>query len=769
MPRILDFFDGQSSASAPVASIAEASKFGVFASDAAFEANKGSAGADGDVYLNSTSGVLRRYLTSWGDVREKTNSTAANPTVSNDNTEGYAVFSLWHNSSTNDVFIAVDVSTGAAVWDELILDSEYSVHDHDGTNSPQILGTDIDSTGGTNTQVLTADGAGNATWEDATGGSGGQGLPNFDTKGDADDAELADFTSSGLTFSLSTTASELIEGAQVFKAVSTASSETVRSNVGNMPVPQGLRGRQLFGAFEYKGNSTDWTFEVLESDVTTVLFSTTISSFTATGDESKKFTYDFFNPEDNDDLVYRFTSSAADTLLWDSHIVNDLFGNALVTPLQLSQTLEFPFQHNNLQNAAGEVRFEAGLDTADFVGDVILEVEDDAGNTRTKFNATRPCVVDITGSFFFNNDNELPQIFKNGTVIMDGSASDANATELVSTSIKLDTGDFLSIGSNASVSSSAVDGYLNIAARADVDHIITPAKSSLTEWIQYTPTFSGYGTVTNIDFWYRRLGDSIQIMGKATTGTVAASEAQIGLPSVGGVQYTVDSTVVSTVRASGEINLNQGTANVVWPLLTGGDAFLNIGVDTSGQLTPANANAIHGSSEDFSVFADVPIDELDTSAAFLASIPVQKVAVLTNTVSSGTSVAGAAAGSYATRTLNTASGDTEILTLSANQFTLGTGKYKIDFTGTVFRVDANKSKIRNITDSTDDIIGTAEFNDTGSSGSSSHGSGKLELTSAKTFELQTRVGVLNGTDGFGRAASFGDSEVYNPVTITKIE
>jgi len=42
-----------------------------------------------------------------------------NPVPANDNTQGYGVGSIWVNTSTNDSFLAVDVTTGAAVWKSL--------------------------------------------------------------------------------------------------------------------------------------------------------------------------------------------------------------------------------------------------------------------------------------------------------------------------------------------------------------------------------------------------------------------------------------------------------------------------------------------------------------------------------------------------------------------------------------------------------------------------------------------------------------------------
>lgn len=57
-----------------------------------------------------------------GGTGGKNNFTAtANPVVTNDFTEGYAVGSLWENTSTGRVFICVGNTTGSAVWRELVL------------------------------------------------------------------------------------------------------------------------------------------------------------------------------------------------------------------------------------------------------------------------------------------------------------------------------------------------------------------------------------------------------------------------------------------------------------------------------------------------------------------------------------------------------------------------------------------------------------------------------------------------------------------------
>lgn len=53
-------------------------------------------------------------------VAEKNTSSTSNPTVNDDNTQGYiALRSMWHNTTTDKVLICTDASTGAATWLQL--------------------------------------------------------------------------------------------------------------------------------------------------------------------------------------------------------------------------------------------------------------------------------------------------------------------------------------------------------------------------------------------------------------------------------------------------------------------------------------------------------------------------------------------------------------------------------------------------------------------------------------------------------------------------
>lgn len=76
--RELDFSDGFSSASEPSQGVVAATKFNVFANDAAFVAFKGSAAATGDAYFNSTVNRVRVFEdTEWVNLPDLTNSQTA--------------------------------------------------------------------------------------------------------------------------------------------------------------------------------------------------------------------------------------------------------------------------------------------------------------------------------------------------------------------------------------------------------------------------------------------------------------------------------------------------------------------------------------------------------------------------------------------------------------------------------------------------------------------------------------------------------------------
>lgn len=422
-----------------------------------------------------------------------------------------------------------------------------------------------------------------------------------------------------------------------------------------------------------------------------------------------------------------------------------------------------------------------------------------------------------------------------------------------------------------------------------------------SDWESYTPTFTGFGTPTNVQCQFKKDGDDVLLRLKWTSGTVTATEARVSLPA--GL-ISADTTKIASIQTCGDGSesdfqaaIEPSTAYIVFTNYAGGAG-----------LTKQNASAVFSSSTAVSVTARVPIqgftsgrttsasanlnapavlrtyknagsitanttipswtaEDADSNLAFDASTGVYTVktpgdyqinASLEVTVTStsslqirknGTVVSQSSAGvtstrkqlsdmlpglkvgdtitltsdtsetvasnntgtfltivkqelngrvyatriamikdvkanntaggtftsgSYQTRTLNTLSGDTSFVSLASNQFTLQPGRYKIDISAPGKQVGLHKCKLRNITDSTDTIIGqNAKCESSAGSGNMdgithSRAVDIIDITAAKTFEVQHRCAITLATIGFGEATNFGDNEVYTVVQIEKI-
>jgi hypothetical protein len=134
----------------------------------------------------------------------------------------------------------------------------------------------------------------------------------------------------------------------------------------------------------------------------------------------------------------------------------------------------------------------------------------------------------------------------------------------------------------------------------------------VTDWQSYTPTFQGFGTPTNVEMRWRRIGDSVEIYGRFTAGTTTAVEARIGLPS----GLTASTTKVSTIQsANGVILFNGGNPATFQTLIESGKNYITIGAQnsTNAGLTKLNASTVSTSGGVLSFYALVAIEGFSSS------------------------------------------------------------------------------------------------------------------------------------------------------------
>lgn len=179
------------------------------------------------------------------------------------------------------------------------------------------------------------------------------------------------------------------------------------------------------------------------------------------------------------------------------------------------------------------------------------------------------------------------------------------------------------------------------------------------------------------------------------------------------------------------------------------------------QPAGAGINIVNG---DYTFFG---VKKLDSPNAFMN---IRKIATLKDVKAANTAGGGYTLGSFVTRDLNTKVDPNGIVSLTSNQFVLQAGTYRISANVPMYSAGSFVSKLRNITDSTDTAVGTPEIVNVSADRDSARSliNEVFTITSAKTFEIQSRGTATQGTNGLGFPANLGVSEVYTVVEIEKI-
>lgn len=147
---------------------------------------------------------------------------------------------------------------------------------------------------------------------------------------------------------------------------------------------------------------------------------------------------------------------------------------------------------------------------------------------------------------------------------------------------------------------------------------------SLSDWASYTPTYTGFGTVSVSSTVYRRVGDSMHIHVHFTSGTATATEARVSLPT----GFMVDTAKVPSLRPVG-YGQTSGTSNSGGFSLNalGGDTYLTFGRDASVGVSALNGSSLAGSGDVLSIEAWVPISGWTATSSGTLTAPRSEVTV----------------------------------------------------------------------------------------------------------------------------------------------
>jgi len=541
----------------------------------------------------------------------------------------------------------------------------------------------------------------------------------------------------------------------------------------SISIPQGLRGRYLYLRvhYRYDGDDNDikWVARDETNGASTEVF--VEKTFSTT---SKTAELAFFIKDDAASIIIgpqvSTHATGSEVILWTEVEISTNPAN--IVELQDSQSSMYTGIGTDLLDRTNEVRFNLGGFA--HAGGGIYILEDDPANTRTKIIALKDCNIHTSFSSQMVSVNKGAGVYKGGVEVSTGTyASNAFTNAGVADSFDLLAGEYLSIGSSSdSVRNSTQPVLASITATSEIEGLVTSASavSQISRYDGFTALATGsrvqYATKQfNEDSRGADIDELFESINNATVGTryTALKEcwmhASVGLRKDGG-------TALCDIRQfnSGGGNKNTYRIDVDTSGFTEAGGFI-FKMDVGDYLdTSSNATLKNTASENyFTVYAS-PI-----LPAFSVAIPLPKVAYIKDIKSSGTHAGTFTSGSFFTRDINSISGDSSFASVASNQFTLAPGIYDIKAHAPALAVDTHKAILRNVTDSTDDIIGTAMYASSGDFGFSvSAVEGRISLTSAKVFEIQHRCTTTRAPNGLGTASSYGLDEVYTTIKITQV-
>lgn len=606
---------------------------------------------------------------------------------------------------------------------------------------------------------------------------------NFYEKGDADISKVADFTlGNNAVFGgggsaqgvLTVSTSNPFRGTKSFQYVLNATpgnsnNDYVESE--NISIPTGYRGRYLHVKLQY-------AYSGANSDIKWVVKDKTNSSIISIGDEfleqfisadntAKEFNFAVYIPSDCAQISIGpqvvAHASGSEVLKWD---------DVVVTPNL--------YAVGNLgKDAAIYVTGNAGESITAGVTDIpfaTVEINKNLSNSwsGSQFTVPEQGVYHFDVSAYFTTllDRQL-FVYVNGTqraVISVENNSSFHKGDYAEYLEEGDTVSFRVLGNAGTLNNSPVYHYLSITSKQLSEHVVTPARSNLTDWADYTPITQGIGTPTIQYCRYRRVGDSLELEARLTTGNIdAATEFQFGLPA----GLTVSSKYTSTVY-TGVFHRSVSVESHYSTLATAGDSFLNAGFRNTASaplLTPQTSDSILGSFEAGVLLrATVKIEGWDSGANFLAALPIGRVAYIKDVKANSTPGGTFTAGALQQRDLNTIEGDTSFISVASNIFYLEAGRYNIRGKVPAFACNTHVAKMVRSSDDVVVLDGQQAYSgNVGSAQSLSHINGGITITEKTGFKIMHECETTGTTNGFGVSNTLSGPSIFTALEIEKVK
>ena len=172
------------------------------------------------------------------------------------------------------------------------------------------------------------------------------------------------------------------------------------------------------------------------------------------------------------------------------------------------------------------------------------------------------------------------------------------------------------------------DVQIYLAQTTNSSYSLTQTTFNATDWAPYTPTFTGFGTPTAVEFEWRQVGANYEIRGKFTSGVSTATEARISLPN-GAV--SAGTSIIPSIQYVGSGVKSTSTASMFTVLIEPSVSYVTIGLQNVGSagLTKQNGSSLITSPDALAIFASVPIAGLTANTTTTNTIPLTSSVLVT--------------------------------------------------------------------------------------------------------------------------------------------
>ncbi len=166
-------------------------------------------------------------------------------------------------------------------------------------------------------------------------------------------------------------------------------------------------------------------------------------------------------------------------------------------------------------------------------------------------------------------------------------------------------------GANTVTGLATANNGVLVTSATGVPSISTTTLPMLTDWVAYTPTLTGFGTASSVQVWSRRVGDTLEVRGRFTSGTSTATEARMTLGFNGtNANVSSSSTKISSIQLCGPATISLNGPSAVSVLAVASSSYVTFGISTTGRtgMTSINGSLLLASGDFMSFTFAVPIE-----------------------------------------------------------------------------------------------------------------------------------------------------------------